>query len=175
MARDLKTVELKGDEIQLVSFILGDETFAIDVAQVREIVKLEKITRIPKMPDFIEGVLNLRGQITTVVDMRKRFQMETIERDAQSKIIIGEIEKFKFGMIVDSVSNVLRVPPENILPPPEILSSSIDSSYLKGICKLPDSLVMLLDLNKIMSEEEMAQIDSTSGIEPSQVDNKGVI
>ena len=129
MARDLKTVELKGDEIQLVSFILGDETFAIDVAQVREIVKLEKITRIPKMPDFIEGVLNLRGQITTVVDMRKRFHMEAVERDAQSKIIIGEIEKFKFGMIVDSVSNVLRVPPENILPPPEILSSSIDSSF----------------------------------------------
>lgn len=159
MARNLKTVELRGDEIQIVSFKLGEESYAIEVSQVREIVKLEKITKVPKMPDFIEGMLNLRGQITTVVDMRKRFHMESIERDTQSKIIIGEIDKFKIGMIVDSVSNVLRVSPDNIMPPPDMLSNNLDTNYLKGICKLPEGLIMLLDLRKIMSEGEMVQMD----------------
>ena len=164
MVKDREKTELKGDEIQLVSFILGDETFAIDVSQVHEIVRLEKITSVPRMPEFIEGVLNLRGQITTVIDMRKRFSMKSIERNSQSRIIIGEVGSFQFGMIVDAVSEVIRVSPDDIVPPPEIMTNSIDSSYLKGICKLPSDLIMLLDLNNILSEEEIAQIDRTTDI-----------
>ena len=159
MAKNREKTELKGDEVQLVSFLLGDETFAIDVSQVHEIVRLEKITTVPRMAEFIEGVVNLRGQITTVIDMRKRFSMSSIERDAQSRIIIGEVGSFQFGMIVDAVSEVIRVSPEDIAPPPEIVTNNMDSSYLKGICKLPDNLVMLLNLDSILSEEEIAQID----------------
>ncbi len=164
MAKDRGKIELKGDEVQLVSFILGDETFAIDVAQVHEIVRLEKITTVPRMADFIEGVVNLRGQITTVIDMRKRFSMDSIERSVQSRIIIGEVGSFQFGMIVDAVSEVIRVSPDDIAPPPEIVTNNIDSSYLKGICKLPGNLVMLLNLDSILSEEEIAQIDKVADL-----------
>lgn len=171
MAREReKKIELKGDEVQLVSFELGDETFAVDVSQVREIVRLERITGLPSMPDFIEGVVNLRGQITTVLDLKKRFSMGEVERGPQARIIIGEVESLQFGIMVDSVSEVIRVSPENIVPPPKILTGNIDSGYLKGICKLPDTLIMLLDMNTILSEEDIVQIDRATEDIPEKGD-----
>lgn len=151
--------ELTAKEIQIVSFKLGLETFAVNVEQVREIGKVDQITHIPKMPDFIEGVMNLRGQITTIIDLRTRFGI-TGEggRTAQSRIIVAEIDENQLGIIVDSVQDVTRISTENISPPPKMVSKKVDASFLTGICKLPDQLIMLLDFSKLLSGEEMEQV-----------------
>lgn len=166
--RDRKDkVELTGDEEQLVSFKLGKGTFALRVGQVREIGKVQDITTIPKMPVYVEGVMNLRGQITTVIDLKKRFSIcsEVTEgRTAQSRIIVAEIGENQLGIIVDSVEDVMRVPRSNISPPPKTLTSDVDASFLTGICKLDDKLVMLLDLETIMvTRSDLDEASRASG------------
>jgi len=162
--------ELTGDEEQLVSFKLGKETFAVKVSQVREIGKVQDITKVPRMPSFIEGVLNLRGQITTVIDLKKRFNIcleGGMGTTSASRIIIAEIGDTQIGIIVDAVEDVMRVPRQSISPPPATLTAGAESNYLTGICKLPDRLVMLLDLNKIMSSSEMEQIGGMKAVTPA--------
>jgi purine-binding chemotaxis protein CheW len=156
---DREGSEAVGDELQLVSFKLGKETFAVNVSQVREIGKVERITHVPKMPDFIEGVMNLRGQITTIIDLRRRFGIRSEEeRTAQSRIIVAEIGDSQLGIIVDSVEDVIRVSSQNISDPPKTITKKVDSSFLTGICKLPEDLVMLLDISKLLSVEEIEQV-----------------
>ena len=150
-------VEISGDEEQLVSFKLGKGTFAVKVSQVREIGKVQDITHIPKMPEYVEGVMNLRGQITTVIDLKKRFNIENGDnagRTAQSRIIVAEIGDNQLGIVVDSVEDVMRVPLQSVSPPPKTLTTGVDTSFLTGICKMPDKLIMLLDLNNLIETEE---------------------
>jgi purine-binding chemotaxis protein CheW len=158
--RRREKVELTGDEEQIVSFKLGKETFGVRVGQVREIGKVQNITKIPKMPDFIEGVMNLRGQITTVIDLKKKFGIDDNGKGitSQSRIIVAEIGDTQIGIIVDEVEDVMRVPRQSISPPPRTLAVRAEASYLTGICKLPDRMVMLLGLDKIMSVNEMDQM-----------------
>lgn len=158
-------------EIQLVSFALGKETFAIEVGCVRQIVKVEEITHVPNMPGFVEGVMNLRGQITTVIDMGKRFGVsDGLGLTAKARIIVAEIGDQQLGMIVDSVEDVIRVPTGDISPPPKTLSSSVDARFLTGICKLPESLIMLLDLSNILTDEETKQVELLSPEEKTKED-----
>ena len=156
MRKNRQKIELTGDEEQLVSFLLGKETFGVKVTQVREIGKVQDITKVPRMPDFIEGVMNLRGQITTVIDLKKRFAIaeDANGRTAQSRIIVAEIGDTQLGIIVDAVEDVMRVPRQSISPPPRTLSTGMDTSFLTGICKLPNKLIMLLDLNKIIGDDD---------------------
>jgi purine-binding chemotaxis protein CheW len=135
-----------------VSFRLGRETFAIVVSQVREIRKVEDITRVPKLPPYIEGVMNLRGQITTVIDLKKRLNIASDgpARSTQSRIIVAEVGENQLGIIVDAVEDVMRVPKGSISPPPKTLAGS-ESSALTGISKLPDKLIMMLDLEKVIN------------------------
>ncbi|MBI0584374.1 MAG: purine-binding chemotaxis protein CheW [Methanomassiliicoccus sp.] len=165
MARKRGKVELTGDVEQIVSFRLGRETFAIVVSQVREIRKVEDITRVPKMPQYIEGVMNLRGQITTVVDLKKRLNIASdgASRTAQSRIIVAEIGENQLGIIVDAVEDVMRVPKASISPPPKTLAGT-DSSALTGISKMPDKLIMMLDLEKVVGGVEMARLGGDPGI-----------
>jgi purine-binding chemotaxis protein CheW len=156
MRKRREKVEISGDEEQLVSFKLGSGTFAVKVSQVREIGKVQDITRIPKMPDYVEGVMNLRGQITTVIDLKKRFNIDTGEgpnRTAQSRIIVAEVGDTQLGIVVDSVEDVMRVPRASISPPPKTLSAGVDTSFLTGICKMPDKLIMLLGLENVFNDQ----------------------
>ncbi len=150
--------ELTEDDLQLVTFKLGDETFGVNVEQVREIVKLEEITRVPRMPTFIEGVINLRGLITTVIDLGHRFGIDGRGHTANSRIIIAEIGENQLGLIVDSVKDVIRAPNKSVSQPPKTMASQVDASFLTGICKLPKQLVMLLDLGKVLTDEEMGEV-----------------
>jgi len=171
--RKREKVEISGDEEQLVSFKLGKDTFAVKVSQVREIVKVQDITRIPKMPHYVEGVMNLRGQVTTVIDLKKRFNIDSGEnagQTAQSRIIVAEIGDNQLGIIVDSVEDVMRVSRSTISPPPRTLSTGLDTKFLTGICKMPTKLIMLLDLNNmIVSETDQGKIVAV------QEPEKGVI
>ena len=153
--------ESSEEEIQLVSFKLGKETFAVYVSQVREIGRVEEITHVPNMPDFIEGVMDLRGQITTVIDLRRRFGIaEGQERTDRSRIIVAEFDENQMGIIVDSVQDVIRISPQVISPPPEVVSRTIDSKFLTGVCRLENELIMLLDLNNLFSDEEKEGLQS---------------
>ena len=147
MTRNRKIAKLEdvGDEKQLVSFKLSNETYAVDVSQVRSIGKVEEITRVPKMPSFVEGVMNLRGQITTVIDLKRRFDIEGGDgRTEQSRIIVAEIGDTQVGMIVDSVKDVIRVPQKSISPPPKTIESKLDTRFLTGICNISDHLIMII-------------------------------
>jgi len=142
------------EEIQLVVFSLGREEFAVEVTQVREIMRMEEITRMPKSPHFVEGIINLRGQIIAVVELAKRLNLEAGERSGETRIIVVETEDIKVGMIVDSVSEVLRVGAGAVEPSPT-LATDISVAYLQGVVKQDNRLIILLDLTRVLSLEEM--------------------
>jgi purine-binding chemotaxis protein CheW len=151
MADDTKAAE----ELQLVVFSVGREEFAVEVTQVREIMRMEEITRMPKSPQFVEGIINLRGQIIAVVELAKRLNLEAGERDSDTRIIVVEAEDIKVGMIVDSVSEVLRASAEAVEPSPT-LAMDLSAAYLQGVVKQDNRLIILLDLTKVLSLQEMA-------------------
>ena len=154
----LEMDEVIGAEIQLVVFRLGKEEYGVDIQQVREIIKVTDITRVPKAPDFLEGVINLRGQITPVMDLRKRLDFPEAERDEDARIIVTEVGKNVVGMIVDSVSEVHRLPEKSIDPTPTI-STEVGTEFIKGVGKMGDRLLILLDLKKILSKTEEKQLE----------------
>lgn len=136
--------------LQLVTFKLGSEEFALDILLVQEINRRVEITKVPKTPEFVEGVINLRGKIVPVLDLRKRFGLVGREFTAQSRIIVVNIDKRVLGLMVDSVSEVLRIPQHTVEPPPPIVAG-IDATYIKGIGKFEGRLLILLDLGKVLS------------------------
>jgi purine-binding chemotaxis protein CheW len=147
----------KKDMLQLVSFKLRDEEFGVDILQVQEIIRMQEITNVPNAPQFVEGVINLRGRVIPVVDLRKRFSLEAKEHSKATRIVVVKIGQITVGLIVDEVSEVLRIPEDTVEPPPPIVAG-IESDYIKGVGKLEDRLLILLDLNKILSQEEEASL-----------------
>lgn len=139
--------------IQLVTFSIGDEEFGVDILQVQEIIRTMEITKVPRAPDFVEGVINLRGKVIPIVDLRRRFGLENRAHDKHTRIIVIEINQMIVGFVVDSVSEVLRIPSGTVEPPPPVVSG-MDSEYISGVGKLQDRLLILLDLNKLLSGEE---------------------
>lgn len=140
--------------IQLVTFSIGDEEFGVDILKVQEIIRTMEITKVPKAPDFVEGVINLRGNVIPIIDLRKRFGLETREHDKHTRIIVIEINKTIVGFIVDSVSEVLRIPSDTVEPPPPVVAG-IESDYISGVGKLEDRLLILLDLDRLLSGDEV--------------------
>ncbi|MFH1624664.1 MAG: chemotaxis protein CheW [Pseudomonadota bacterium] len=146
------------DLLQLVTFNIGGEEFGVDILKVQEINRMLQITRVPRSPDFVEGVINLRGKVVPVIDLRKRFNLEKKKADKQTRIIVVEVEKKIVGFIVDAVSEVLRIPSSTVESPPPILAG-IDSEYITGVGKLEDRLLILLDLNKLFTVKEMGMLE----------------
>ncbi|MBI5327233.1 MAG: chemotaxis protein CheW [Deltaproteobacteria bacterium] len=144
-------------ELQLVTFKIGKEEFSVDILMVQEIIRMIDITHVPKAPEFVEGVINLRGKVIPVIDLRKRFGLERVEKDKDSRIIVIETGGKSVGMLVDSVSEVMRLAAETIEPPPEI-AASVDSGYITGVGKLKDRLIILLNIDKILSPKEKVRL-----------------
>ncbi len=136
--------------LQFVSFKIENEEFGVDILDVQEINKMVPITRVPNSPDFVEGVINLRGRIIPVIDLRTRLGLPKIEQDKDSRIIVVDLERKTIGFIVDAVSEVLRIPKNVTEARPEIVGS-IDSEFIKSIGKLEDRLLILIDLKKVLS------------------------
>lgn len=139
--------------IQLVTFSIGEEEFGVDILKVQEIIRTMEITKVPKAPDFVEGVINLRGNVIPIIDLRKRFGLATREHDKHTRIIVIEISNMIVGFVVDSVSEVLRIPANTVEPPPPVVSG-LESEYISGVGKLEDRLLILLDLDRLLSGDE---------------------
>ena len=139
--------------IQLVTFSIGEEEFGVDILKVQEIIRTMEITRVPRAPEFVEGVINLRGKVIPIIDLRRRFKLADRPHDKHTRIIVIEINTMVVGFVVDSVSEVLRIPANTVEPPPPVVSG-LDSEYISGVGKLEDRLLILLDLNKLLSGDE---------------------
>lgn len=136
------------DVVQLVTFNLSNEEFGIDILNVQEINRLTDITKIPNAPDYVEGAINLRGNTIPIIDLRKKLGFNAASTGESARIVVVELKKAALGFIVDSVSSVLRIPVDTIEPPPSIISN-IESHYMKGVGKLDNRLIILLDVEKI--------------------------
>jgi purine-binding chemotaxis protein CheW len=156
----MSTVDKQKDSqelLQLVSFNIGNEEFGIDILKVQEIIRLIAITKVPNSPEFVEGVVNLRGKVIPVIDLRIKLRMVKKEHNNNTRIIVVEINNTTVGFIVDAVSEVLRIP-KNITEPPPPIVAGIDSDYITAVGKLEDRLLILLDLEKILSLKEKEEL-----------------
>ncbi len=148
-----------GELMQLVGFVIGKELFGVDILMVQEIIREMPFTTIPNSPDFIEGVINLRGNIIPVIDLRRRLNA-SIEKSSVKNIwiIILNINNRVAGFIVDAVTKVLKVPSQSIKPPPEIVVSGLQSQYITGVCRIDERLLILLDFNRILLVDEIKKL-----------------
>jgi purine-binding chemotaxis protein CheW len=143
---------------KIVGFRLKDENFAFDIMKVVEIIRLKEITEVPTAPAFIEGVINLRGKIIPIIDLRQRFKVEIIDRDRKYRIIIVELFKNQLvGVIVDEVEKVIQVKEEQVLPAPATVTEA-GGRYIDSIVKIDDRIIVMLDIDKIFSESEQVEL-----------------
>lgn len=145
-------------EVQMVAFKLEKEEFAVDIKQVREVLKMTQVTPLPQSAQYIEGVINLRGEVIPVVDLRKRFELSEEQRNKQTRIIIVEIKGNDVGLIVDSVTEVLRFSSTAIQAPPTRIAGT-RTDLIKGVGKIDNRLLIILELEKILSTEEIIALD----------------
>jgi purine-binding chemotaxis protein CheW len=146
-------------EQQLVVFELANEFYGINIAMVESIIKMQAITQLPHTPPFVKGVTNLRGSVLPVLDLRIRFALDAQEDTRQTRIMIVTMGNVKTGIIVDGVSEVLRVSDENIEPLPPMINS-VDSAFLKGIARLENRLIILLELSRVLNLEEQHSLET---------------
>ncbi len=140
------------EELQLVIFRLAKEEYGLPITKVQEINRLVPITKLPQTPSFMEGIINLRGRIIPVIDLRKRFQVAAAEQNDDNRIIIVEVSGQTIGIIVDAVTEVVRLPGSSVEPPPPTFI--LDAQYIHGVGKLDERLLIMLDIDKILTSQE---------------------
>jgi purine-binding chemotaxis protein CheW len=139
--------------LQLVSFKIGNEEFGLNILRVQEIIRLQELTRVPNSPDFVDGVINLRGKVIPIIALRKRFGLEGQDHDKQTRIVVLEVQNMVLGFIVASVSEVLRIPASTVAPQPRL--GKIEREFVSGVGKLENRLLILLDVDRIMGGPEL--------------------
>lgn len=154
-ASEQKKSELSAS-VQLVTFRLGKAEYGIDIMQAKEIIKMEKITLVPNAPDFIEGVINLRGNVVPIIDLKRRFRLVEGEGERNTGIIIIRIDDIEMGIIIDAISKVLSIPEEDVQPPPPVFAG-IGQRYIKGVAKIDEMLLIILDLEKLLTFDDVEQ------------------
>jgi purine-binding chemotaxis protein CheW len=148
--------------MQLVVFRLDVEEYGVEILETQEIIELEGLTRVPNSPEFVEGIINLRGEIIPIIDLKKRFSLDLkVNKIEEQRIVVVEVDDNKVGMIVDEVKEVLNISEEQISPPPKI-AGGIDKKYLEGVVKFEDRLLVLLNLTKILDPEEVKEVGKFS-------------
>lgn len=146
------------EKVKVVVFRLKDEEYGVEVDQVKSIERMESITRVPNTPSFVKGVINLRGVVIPVINLRSRFQMEEEDYTDSTRIVIVHVNEMEVGLIVDAALDVLDVPLDAIEPPPEVVGG-VEAAYLRGMAKLEDRLLVLLNLDRVLSPEELKQVE----------------
>ncbi|QTA92617.1 chemotaxis protein CheW [Desulfonema magnum] len=150
----------KDQVMQLVGFVIGKEQFGVDILSVQEIIRSASITAVPNSPDFIEGVINLRGSIIPVIDLRKRLNLPLKKKEEGSAtwILIINVDERVTGFIVDSVTKVLKIQTKTIEPPPDIVVAGLKSQYIHGVCEIENGLLILLDFSRILQIKEIKKL-----------------
>ena len=148
-------------DCQVVGFRIGNETYGVRIASVREIVRVPEITMVPNAPDIIEGVINLRGKIIPVMDLRKRFGNSGVQPDRKNRILVVELDSKLLGLIVSSASEVLKIPPSEIESPGTVFAEG-ESSYVTGVGKLKGRLIILLDIAKLLRQPEFKKFEEAA-------------
>jgi purine-binding chemotaxis protein CheW len=144
-------------EIKVIVFRLKDEEYGVEVNQVRSIERMQKITRVPRTAPFVKGVINLRGVVNPIINLRSRFDLEEEVETESTRIIIVALDDMEVGLIVDAANDVIDVPVNAIEPPPEVVGG-IGADYLRGVAKLDQRLLILLNLDKVLNAEELNQM-----------------
>ncbi|MEN6474530.1 MAG: chemotaxis protein CheW [Syntrophaceae bacterium] len=159
------SVDTITDTRQYLSFKLCGEEFALDIAKVREVLDYPKITRVPQTPDFVRGVINLRGAVVPVVDLNKKFKIEDTQQTVNTRVIIGEVEvdgdTIVLGVLADSVHEVMEIEPTNIEAPPKI-GTRLNTEFLKGMGKRDEEFILILDIDKVFSAAELMAVGHSS-------------
>ncbi len=157
---------------QLVVFTLSNESFGMDIGKVSGIERMMAITKVPRSPEFVEGVVNLRGRVIPVVDLRKVFCLPAGEETKDTRIVVVDIRGQHIGCLVDEVSEVLRIPSDSVEPPSSLVTSSASSDYLLGIAKLEGRMIILLDLDEVLSIDQakmLTAMEMVTAVEETQV------
>jgi purine-binding chemotaxis protein CheW len=144
-------------ELHIVGFRIGRETFGVPIGLVHEIVRVPEITSVPDSPDYVEGVINLRGKIVSVVDLRKRFGEKQISPNKKNRILVAEVEGKMVGLIVDAASEVIKIPDNEVDLPPSVFDEG-ELNYVTGVGKMHGRLIILIDLNKILQRRELRRL-----------------
>jgi purine-binding chemotaxis protein CheW len=160
---DAVNLRIKASKNKFLTYFLGDEEYGVDIAQVREIIAMMKITPVPKTPKYVAGVINLRGAIIPVIDTRLRFDMPSLEYTEQTAIIIIEINKVSIGFVVDKVEEVLTIDEASISEPPKF-GTNINTDFIKNIARIAEMVIMILDLEKLFEAEELSMLDSIAKV-----------
>jgi purine-binding chemotaxis protein CheW len=147
--------------LQLVSFKIGEEEFGVDILKVQEINRMLDVTRVPNAPEFVDGVINLRGKVIPIVNLRRRFGMDRIERNKNTRIVVVELTGKVVGFVVDAVNEVLRIP-RSVTEAPPSLAGSVKAEYITAVGKLEDRLLILLDLEKILTESQQQAVNAVA-------------
>ena len=159
-------MEIGIDTNQYLTFTLGEENFALEITAVREVLDLVNITKIPRTPDYMKGVINLRGNVVPIIDLRLNMGMQAAERTVDSCIIIAEIdlagEMLQIGALADSVQEVVDIDPGDIEPAPKI-GTSLNTDFIKGMGKREEEFVIILDINKVLSTKELSALKELTG------------
>lgn len=145
-------------ELSLTCFNIGDDLYAVDIMRVKEIIRPQKMAGLPKAPLFVEGVINLRGTVIPVVDMRKRFGLPPRDAALVGKLLIVAIGRRNVGLVVDDVTEIISVPVKDIKPPPDVVQG-VGAEYLIGVCLVRDAMVMLLNLDRVLNPDETRELD----------------
>jgi purine-binding chemotaxis protein CheW len=147
---------------KVIVFQLKDEEFAVSVQQVGGIERMVTITRVPNTADFVKGVINLRGVVTPIIDLRTRLGIEESPYNESTRIIIVNLEEMEVGLIVDAANDVIDIPSDVIEPAPEVIGA-VNADYIDGVAKLENRLLILLDLKKILTNEEINELKTVEG------------
>jgi purine-binding chemotaxis protein CheW len=139
--------------LQLVSFSVAAEEYGLDILRVQEIIRTQQLTRVPNLPDYVEGVINLRGKVIPVVALRRRLGLESVTSDKNTRIVVVDVHGQTLGFIVDAVSEVLRIRADTVEPTPRI--GTVEREYISGVGKLESRLLLMLDLERLMNQEEI--------------------
>jgi purine-binding chemotaxis protein CheW len=155
---ELDSAQVEAEKVsQIVGFRLANEEYGVDIMVVQEIILVGKITRMPEVPDFICGLINLRGHVIPIVDLRKRFGLASCENDERTRIIVINVAERTIGIVVDAVNEVLRINTDQIEQPPSSVAG-IEHEYIRGLVKLEAKLLILLNIENILSQEDQAAI-----------------
>lgn len=146
-------------ERQYVIFKLGNEEYGVDIMNVKEISEYKQSVKVPNTPKFVDGIINLRGDITPIINLKKRFNLDEVSINSDTRIIVINIKNRQVGFVVDEASQVLRLSEEDIEPAPELVTG-VDKKYIIGVGKLKDRIVLLLNLEEVLSEDEKEKIQN---------------